>query len=106
LKINTNSQIFLLPLLNGLVWFLMPLSTMFHIHRGIQFYWWRKSDYPEKTTVLSQVTDLHFGIHSIVTLKQIIWNLHTRSETTQGRLDSILDFWTWHCYVKYLCKCI
>ena len=41
-------------------WCLMPLSIMFHIHRGIQFYWWRKSEYPEKTTVLSQVTDKHY----------------------------------------------
>jgi hypothetical protein len=27
------------------------------IYRGSQFYWWRRPEYPEKTTDLSQVTD-------------------------------------------------
>ena len=42
-----------------LVWFMVSnvTSTIVQLYSGGQFYWWRKPEYPEKTTDLPQVND-------------------------------------------------
>ena len=47
------------------LWCLIPLSTIFHLYPGRQFYSWRKLGDPEKTIDLPQVSDKLYHIKCI-----------------------------------------
>jgi len=60
------------------LWYLMPLSTIFQLYRGSQFYWWRKPEYLEKNP---QPTESHSQTlsHNVVLSTPCLIGLRTHN---------------------------
>ena len=59
------------------LWCLTPLSIIFQLHRGGQFYWRRKPEYLKKTTDLWQVTDTLY--HNVISNTPLLSGIRTHN---------------------------
>ena len=78
---------------------LTPISAIFQLYHGDKFYWWRKPEYPERTTDHWQVTGKHYHLWLWVECT-LYCHLQSRARTRR-----IGDRLVWVVRFNYLTLC-